>query len=295
MAHRWLLVLTALVLVPPGCKGSPPARATSTEGLEIDYRVEGGRSKEELELRFGAEGLTRLTLRRPLRTEPAGAVGFFAVRPTTEERKAILDLVSRHRLLERRDEAEFTADATGHLRVVHGGKTGELSLFAKDEGKHELELRLRGLLERARARPLAAVQLVSKARMDGPNAVVDVALVHRGTKPVELALHQPGEPEGVLELRVVFERAGRLADELILARKDVERLVARGKLPGGWHSLAPGGKVHVPLPLVRLPPAPHEVALRVEAAVLARSGGNSVVLLPASAPAPLEPEQPAEP
>lgn len=288
----WILLGLGLVMVAcgrPRAESGPPTR-----GLEVSYGVDAMRPREGFELTLKAEGLTRLTLRRPWRGEQGGAVGFFAVRPKPEERSAIERVVRDHSLLDRDDEPGFTAEGSGHLRLAHGARRAEVSLVGSDEGMKSLRLLLDGLIESARQRPLAALKLVSRARVDGPNAVVDAALVHQGVKPLELAVYEPKLPDGTLTLRVVFERAGRLSDERFVSREDLAKLVGRKKLPAGWHALAPGERLVIELPLVRLPAAPEELTVRVEATVLARLGGEKAELSLSSAAAPLEPEAPAE-
>lgn len=287
-----ILLLSALALwacAKPRAEPGPPTR-----GLEVSYGVDAMRPREGFELTLKAEGLTRLTLRHPWRGEQGGAVGFFALRPKPAERSEIERVVRDYSLLDRNDEPGFTAEGAGHLRLAHGTRRAEVSLVGEDEGMKSLRLLLDGLIESARQRPLAALRLASRARVDGPNAAVDVALVHQGTKPLELAVHEPKLPEGTLGLRVVFERAGRLADERFVSRDEIARLVGRKKLPGGWHTLAPGEKLVVELPYAALPSAPNELAVRVEATVLARLGNEKAELSLSSKPAPLEPEVPSQ-
>lgn len=283
-------LLFALGMACIACGKGPAAAPARSDGLEIDYRVESTRPSADFELSVRPKGLTRLTLRKPWRGEPSGAVGFFALKPTPEQLSAVETAVREHSLLERHDEAGFTREGSGSLKLSRGAERAEISLTAKDEGADALRFLLAGLVDAARRRPLAALEVASRARLDGPNAAVDLALVQLGTKPLELAVLEPSLPEGSLVVRVVFERAGRLADERFLSREDLRRLVQRKKLPAGWHTLGPGEKLWVALPLVPLPPSPSELAVRVEVTVLARAAGGEARLMASSAPSPLEPE-----
>ncbi len=286
------LIGFGIALALPACGARPPAKGPPTSGLEVSYAVQTARPAESFELAVAGKGLARLTLKKAGRADPWGAVGFFAVRPTAEQRAELEKIVTEHSLLDRHDEPGFTAEGSGHLQLSHGTRRAEVSLTSKDEGAGSLRLLLGGLIDSAKKRPLAALKVASQARMDGPNAVVDLAIVHQGVEPLELSVADPKSPDGTISVRVVFERAGRLADERFLSPSDIAKLVAKKKLPGGRHVLAPGEKLLVPLPLVALPPAPSEVALRVEVAVLGRWRGSSERLEASSAPAPLEPEAP---
>lgn len=294
MGHTARFAVGAAALALVACARQPPAEAPQSRGLEVDYAVQSTRPPESFELAVAGEGLARLVLKKAGRADPWGPVGFFAVRPTPQQRAELASLVGEHSLLDRHDEPGLTADGSGHLRLSHGARRAELSLTSKDEGGGALRLLLRGLIDSAKKRPLAALSVASRARMDGPNAVIDLALVHEGVDPLELSVLDPKTPDGTLSVRVVFERAGRLADERFLSTRDLERLVAKKKLPAGRSVLGPGEKLVVPLPLVTLPPAPAEVALRVEVAVLGRWRDRSARFEASSAPAPLEPETPPE-
>jgi len=287
---RWPALLLSLGLALTACGSRPAATPRPSDGLAVSYAVDSVRPREAFELHVAPKGLARALLRSSWRGDPGGAVGFFAVRPTPAQRAELESVVREHALLARRDEPGFTREGSGYLRLAHGTRRGEVSLLSKDEGTRSLRLLLDGLLQSARQRPLAALKLASRARVDGPNALVDVALVHQGVKPLRLAIFEPKLPEGSLTLRVIFERGGRLADERFIAPDDLAKLIAKKKLPGGWHALAPGEKIVIPLPLTRLPAAPEALAVRVEASVLAQLDGQRAVLSMSSEPAPLEPE-----
>lgn len=294
MSVRQLVAAAGLALALAACGGRPVQSAGPARALEIQYGVEAERPRESFELTLGEKGLARLVLRKARRNDPYAAVGFFAVRPKPSDRGQIENVIREFALLDRSDEPGFTAEGSGHLRIAEGGKRAEVSLLAKDEGTRSLRLLLDGVVEAARQRPLAALKIASSAEVDGPNVAVDLTLAHRGVEPLELSVFEPKVPNGTLTVRVVFERAGRLADERFLSPEDIARLIARNKLPSGRHALKPGEQLLVPLPLVALPPRPSELALRVEVGVTGRLRGQAVQFLATSAPAPIEPEAPPE-
>lgn len=290
----WVTLICLVSILPAACRGRAPTDSPPSDGLSVSYGVDSVRPPSGFALTLPGKGLARVLLQKPWRGDPYGPVGFFAVRPTAETRGELERVVREHSLLDRNEEPGMTAEGSGHLRLTHGRRQAELSLLSKDEGTRELVLLLDGLIGTAKQRPLAAVQVRSKARVDGPNAVVDVVLAQLGTRPLELALHDPKSPGGTLVLRVIFERGGRLADERIISPADIAKLASRGKLPDGWHSMGPASALSIPLPLVRLPPSPEQVSLRVEARVRGRLGQQTADLFLSSAPAELAPEAPAE-
>jgi hypothetical protein len=240
--------------------GSPPPETTVPEELDIVYRVERSRPPAKLELHVPPRGTAKLYATRPVGADPTGAAGYFAVRPTSDERGALEQQIDAHRLLDRHDEADLSERSTGRLALHRGKRSTELSLDPRDEGLRGLALLLDGLATRAAGRPLAALALDAHARADRGTARFEIAFVHRGIRALDATILPDRDPSGALGLRLMLERGGKLVNELQASPDDLGRLFHEKK-----HRLEPNTRWRLPPLAMPLPSNEAGLFVRVEA------------------------------
>jgi hypothetical protein len=272
----WVRLVWALsvLIATLGCA----ARQTTNraEGpLSVDYRREGG-PRSDFALVVPAHGYARVTAHHTLAGALDGPAGFFGASLGKQRRAELEHWVTAGNLLSRHDEADFSAENTGLLRLSRGDRTASLSLGASDEATRQLLSVLDGLVSESLSRPVAALRLEAKARLDGPNAKVKSRFVHLGEQPIEIALTHATEP---VRLRAVLERGGKLVDEVLLQSSDLARLTNAGQLPRGWHRIEPGRTWVLPSFQVPLPQRYEGLYARVEASVWARTKGQKPALV----------------
>jgi len=285
-----LVGLLSVFVATLGCAARPPA--SRVEGpLAIEYRREGG-ARSDFLLVVPPHGYARVTAHRTLAGSPDGPAGFFGASLGKQRRGELEHWVKTGKLLSRHDEADFSAENTGLLRLSRGDRSASISLSAQDEPARQLLSVLDGLVSASLSRPVAALRLEAKARLDGPNAKVKSRFVHLGERPIEIALTHETEP---VRLRAVLERGGKLVDEVLLQSSDLSRLSNAGQLPRGWHRIEPGRTWVLPSFQVPLPTRYEGLYARVEASVWARTQGHAPALVTLTSPSvSVEPEEETE-
>lgn len=289
MRRRFVFALWAAV-VAPAC-GGRQAPAGPPEPLVVHYARQA-RPRTDYELEIPPHGYARIAARRTLSSRPDGAAGYFGAPLKKTLRKEIESRVSQARLLDRHDEPDLSEKDGGFLRLARGSQKGEVSLSAQDEASGGLRSLLDELVSRSIDRPVASLRLQAKARLDGPTAKVSTRFLHQGEQAIEIAITHETEPAS---FRVMLERGGRLVDEMLLGPSDIERLATAGRLPRGWHTVAPG-TAFTPLPFQMTLPADYrDLFARIEASFWVRTKGRSPIRIAlTSASVSVDPEEDQE-
>jgi hypothetical protein len=266
--------VSAVVLM--ACSGRPPASAPP-EGLAVEYAVEQSRAPRHFVLGIPPHGMALVAALRPLTAAPDGRAGFFGAPMGRQRRAEVERLVQSGSLLARHDEATLEDKRGGHLTLSRAGAHGEIAVGAEDAPARELVRALDEIVMTAAERPVAALALRVRARIDGPQVKIYARFVHTGIQPIEIAIARDDQPTASLRVRGMLEREGRLVDEQQIRPEDTRRLAASGRLPPGWHRIEVGQSYELPPIGVRVPDQAEGLYARAEATVSVRTRGREPI------------------